>query len=262
MFDIGVNLTSSRFDKDRDVVITDAKQAGLTGMLVTGTNLEESQQAAQLAAQHPAFLYATAGVHPHDAKTVTTETWPALAKLYDLPQVKAIGECGLDFNRDFSPRPTQQQVFEQQLAIACDKQMPLFMHERDAHERFIDMIKAHQGDLPPAVLHCFTGTMAELEACLDLGLYIGITGWICDERRGTHLIDAVRIIPDNRLLLETDSPYLLPRSMRPKPKSSRNMPQYLPYIAETIAHARSQTLADLVTQTQKNTVRCFGLSAS
>lgn len=259
MFDIGVNLTSARFDKDRELVISQAKKVGVTGMLVTGTNLVESQQAAILARQHPAFLYSTAGVHPHDAKTVTPDTWAALAELYQLEQVKAIGECGLDYNRDFSPRPQQRQVFERQLEIACDKRMPLFMHERDAHDHFLGMLREHQAHLPPAVLHCFTGSLSELEAYLELGLYIGITGWICDERRGTHLLDAVRIIPDDRLLLETDSPYLLPRSMRPKPKSSRNMPQYLPYIAETIANARSQSLAELVLQTQQNTARCFRL---
>jgi len=259
MIDIGINLTNDRFDKDRALVIEQAQAAGVSGMVVTGTNLAESQAAAQLAANYPDYLYATAGVHPHDAKSVTAETWAELRQLWALPQVKAIGECGLDYNRDFSPRPIQDQVFEQQLEYAVELQLPVFMHERDASARFIDILTPYRDKLPAAVLHCFTGSVDELKAYLDLDLHIGITGWICDERRGLHLHDAVKLIPQDRLMIETDSPYLLPRSLRPKPKSSRNLPQYLPHIAQAIALSRGQSVVDLIQQTTATTRTFFAL---
>ncbi|MFO6423349.1 TatD family hydrolase [Motilimonas sp. KMU-193] len=259
MIDIGINLTNARFDKDRAEVIAAAQQAGVTAMIVTGTSLQESQQAAQLAAQYPDYLYATAGVHPHDAKSVDQDTWPALRELWALPQVKAVGECGLDYNRDFSPRPIQDKVFAAQLEQAVELQLPVFLHERDASARFIEILKPYRDQLPAAVLHCFTGTQEELHAYLDLDLHIGITGWICDERRGLHLHDAVKVIPDNRLMIETDSPYLVPRSLRPKPKSSRNLPQYLPHIAQTIADIKGQPLAELIANTARTSRAFFAL---
>ncbi|WP_434341136.1 TatD family hydrolase [Motilimonas cestriensis] len=259
MIDIGINLTNKRFDKDRGQVIAQAQDAGVTGMIVTGTNLAESQAAAELAAEYPGYLYATAGVHPHDAKSVSESTWASLRELWALPQVKAVGECGLDYNRDFSPRPVQDKVFEQQLELAVELQLPVFMHERDARARFIDILKPYRERLPAAVLHCFTGELDDLKAYLDLDLHIGITGWICDERRGLHLHQAVKLIPGNRLMIETDSPYLLPRTLRPKPKSSRNLPQYLPHIAQTIADARGQNIAELIKQATATSEQFFSL---
>lgn len=147
----------------------------------------------------------------------------------------------------------------QQLELAVELQLPVFMHERDANCRFIELLKPYRSQLSNAVLHCFTGSEADLQRCLALDLHIGITGWICDERRGKALFDLVKLIPDNRLMIETDAPYLLPRSMRPKPKSSRNEPKYLPYIAETIASARQQSVQSVITNTQKNSQAFFNL---
>ncbi|MDO6545261.1 3'-5' ssDNA/RNA exonuclease TatD [Photobacterium sanguinicancri] len=259
MIDIGVNLTNARFDKDRDEVITQAQAAGVTGLILTGTSIEESQQVWQMAAQWPNYCFSTAGVHPHDAKSVDDLTLPAIRALAAKPEVVAIGECGLDFNRDFSPRPQQEAVFEAQLALAAELNMPVFMHCRDAHQRFIDILTPWRNKLPAAVLHCFTGSEQELRECLALDLHIGITGWVCDERRGTELRDIVCHIPDNRLMIETDCPYLLPRDYRPKPKSSRNEPQFLPHIATVIAACRGQQAADVMMNSRATTQAFFAI---
>ncbi|WP_394213097.1 3'-5' ssDNA/RNA exonuclease TatD [Enterovibrio calviensis] len=259
MIDIGVNLTSSRFDKDRDDVVARAKEAGVTAMLLTGTDLESSPQAAALAAQYSDFAYSTAGVHPHDAKTVEDMALPTIRELASLPHVVAIGECGLDFNRDFSPRPQQEAVFEAHLRLAAELNMPVFLHCRDAHERFMAILTPWLPQLPGAVLHCFTGSEQELRECLEAGLYIGITGWVCDERRGEALRAIVPLIPDDRLMIETDAPYLQPRDLKPKSKSSRNEPCYLPHIASVIAVLRQQDTEQLITQSVENTRRLFKL---
>ena len=259
MIDIGINLTNKRFQKDIDLVIENAKSAGVNALVVTGTSIDESQQALELCLQHPNYLYCTAGIHPHDAKTFDAQSLESLRLLAANNQVKAIGECGLDFNRNFSTPVEQESAFVQQLELAVELQLPVFMHERDANARFIELLKPYISQLPDAVLHCFTGSQADLESCLALDLHIGITGWICDERRGKELIDIVKHIPQDRLMIETDSPYLLPRSMRPKPKSSRNEPKYLPFIAQAIANARGESLKQLVQQTEQNSKLFFKL---
>ncbi|MBM7456074.1 TatD DNase family protein [Oceanisphaera litoralis] len=240
MIDIGVNLTNRQFDKDRDQVIIRAKAAGISALVLTGTSLKESRAVADYAATEPGFCYATAGIHPHDARTFDGQSPSVLRALAARPEVVAIGECGLDYNRDFSPRPQQDAVFEAQLELAAELQLPVFMHCRDAHERFLDILRPWRSRLPAAVLHCFTGSEAELRDCLALDLHIGITGWICDERRGQELQRLVSMIPSNRLMLETDSPYLLPRDLSPKPASRRNEPAYLPHIAGRIAACRGE----------------------
>lgn len=259
MIDIGVNLTNNRFEKDLAEVLINAQQAGVNQLIVTGTNLEESQQALQLVQQHPEFLYCTAGIHPHDAKTFTDDSLRQLLALLKQPQVKAVGECGLDFNRNFSTPAEQEYAFVQQLELAVETQLPVFMHERDANKRFIELLKPYIKQLPNAVLHCFTGSETDLQRCLELDLHIGITGWICDERRGQHLLSLVKQIPSNRLMIETDSPYLIPRSLRPRPKSSRNEPKYLAHIAQTIADAREQELSLFLQETEATTKQFFNL---
>lgn len=259
MIDIGINLTNKRFQKDLELVIKNAQLAGVNALMVTGTSIEESQQALALCSQHPNYLFCTAGIHPHDAKTFDNKSLDTLRQIAANSQVKAIGECGLDFNRNFSTPAEQEFAFVQQLELAVELQLPVFMHERDANARFIELLKPYIAQLPNAVLHCFTGSPADLENCLALDLHIGITGWICDERRGSELLDLVKLIPQKRLMIETDGPYLLPRSMRPKPKSSRNEPKYLPYIAQTIADARGESLKQLVQQTEQNSKLFFKL---
>ena len=175
------------------------------------------------------------------------------------PRVVAIGECGLDFNRNYSPHPDQEQWFEAQLDLACELGKPLFLHSRDAHPRFAEVLRSRRDRLPPAVAHCFTGEEDELRAYLDLGLYIGITGWICDERRGRHLLALVRQIPGDRLLIETDSPYLTPRDLRPQPRARRNEPAFLPHILRTIARALGRPAEEVGEETARNARQLFAL---
>ncbi len=201
-----------------------ARDAGVTGMLITGTNALESQQAQRLAEDQAGFCWSTAGVHPHHASEWSTEIASTLRRLAEKPEVVAIGECGLDFNRNLSAHEQQEYAFDAQLALAAELNMPVFLHCREAHARFAAVLAPWLPKLPGAVIHCFTGTRDELEACLGMGLSVGITGWVCDERRGLELRELLPLIPADRLLLETDAPYLLPRDMRPRPTSRRNEP--------------------------------------
>jgi TatD DNase family protein len=260
MIDIGANLTHASFAPDLDAVLARAQAAGVETMVVTGTSVAESIAAAALANRHPGTLFATAGVHPHHARDCDASTIPALRQIARDPRVVAIGECGLDFNRNYSPHPSQEQWFVAQLELGCELGKPLFLHSRDAHPRFADILRAHRDRLPRAVAHCFTGERDELRAYLDLGLYIGITGWICDERRGAHLLDLVKAVPADRLMLETDSPYLTPRDMKPQPKSRRNEPAFLPWVARKVAQALGSTVESVAATTSRNAVAFFGLA--
>jgi TatD DNase family protein len=255
LIDIGVNLAHRSFHADRAEVIARAIAAGVRTMINTGSSLATSQEAQRLAREYPGQLFATAGVHPHESRHCTEETLAELRRLAQAKEVVALGECGLDFNRDFSPRPLQEKWFEAQVALAEELGMPLFLHERDAQQRFIEILTATRRNTP-AVLHCFTGTRETLKACLDLGLHIGITGWICDERRGTHLRELVREIPPDRLMIETDAPFLLPRSMPHKPKQNRNEPAFLPYVLQTLAECLGQPPQE-VAETTTRTARKF-----
>jgi len=237
LIDIGANLTHSSFARDLQDVLHAAKAAGVTRLVVTGASDEGNQQALALAQQFPGQLYATAGVHPHHAGDYTDESDALIRELAQQDEVLAIGEAGLDYNRNYSPHPAQRAVFERQLQIAVDRQMPVFMHMRDAYNDFAAVLSDYRAEIPAAVAHCFTGSEAELEGLLEMDLYIGITGWICDERRGHHLREFIHKIPADRLMLETDAPYLLPRDLKPKPKDRRNVPAYLPHILESVAAA-------------------------
>jgi TatD DNase family protein len=253
--DIGANLTHSAFREDLDAVLARARAAGVQTIVVTGTSAEESRHAATLAEAHG--LYATAGVHPHHARECDARTIPALREIATHPRVVAIGECGLDFIRNYSPHPDQEKWFVAQLELAAELGKPLFLHSRDAHPRFAEILRHHR--VGKAVAHCFTGEAAELRAYLELGLYVGITGWICDERRGKHLLDLVKEIPADRLLLETDAPYLTPRDLHPQPKARRNEPAFLPHIARAVARARGEAVEALAEATARNAREFFGL---
>lgn len=256
LIDIGANLTHAAFQADLDEVVARAHAAGVDALVVTGTGVEESRAAAALAAVR-AGLYATAGVHPHHASDCNEATIPALREIARHPKVVAIGECGLDFNRNYSPHPDQEKWFLAQLDLGIELGKPLFLHSRDAHPRFAEILRAHRP--AKAVAHCFTGGKEELHAYLDLGLHVGITGWICDERRGRHLLELVRDIPRDRLLLETDAPYLTPRDLRPQPKARRNEPAFLPHIARAVAHALGRPVEDVAAETTRNARALFSL---
>jgi TatD DNase family protein len=260
LVDIGVNLAHASFNADRAQVIQRALQHGVEVMIVTGTSVKASQDALALCAQAPGTLFSTAGVHPHNAKQCDERTISALRRLAENKQVVAVGECGLDFNRNFSPPAVQETWFEAQIALAAEMKLPLFLHERDAHQRFVEMLKAHRDHFDEAVVHCFTGTKAELHAYLDLDLFIGITGWICDERRGLHLRELVKDIPADKLMIETDAPFLTPRNLHPKPKDSRNEPAYLTYVAEAVAQCTGRRVEDVAATTTENALWFFALN--
>jgi TatD DNase family protein len=254
--DIGANLAHDSFDEDRDAVLDRATAAGVTTIVLTGSSDESNVRAAALAKTRPGQLYATAGVHPHHASEYTDESHNTIRALLQEDAVVAVGECGLDYFRDFSPRDAQCDAFEQQLAIAGETGYPVFLHQRDAHAAFVEILEPRLGGISRAVAHCFTGERPELEKYLEMDLYIGITGWICDERRGAHLKDIVDLIPDNRLMIETDAPYLLPRSLDPKPKSRRNEPAFLTEVLRVIAESRGQS-AEHVAAATTATARSF-----
>ncbi len=256
-FDIGVNLNSSQFRHDVGEVVTRARAVGVTQQLLISSDLDETEQVIALA--EAGQLCATAGVHPHQASRWNEHSTTRLMQLAQSTQVVAIGECGLDFNRNFSPPEAQRDAFAAQLQIAVQLQKPVYMHCRDAHDDFLAILDRYRAHIPTAILHCFTGTRAQLHDCLKRDLYIGITGWICDERRGHDLRDAVRDIPLNRLLLETDAPYLLPRDLPVKPASRRNEPAYLPHIAHTIAAVKDVAISDLQQQCWQNSITALGI---
>lgn len=256
LIDIGANLSHDSFDHDRDAVLQRARDAGIAQLIVTGASREHSPKALALAQAHPGLLYATAGVHPHHAIEYTDEADAEMRALQAQAVVVAVGECGLDYFRDFSPRPAQRKAFERQLQIGVDTGKPLFLHQRDAHADFMAMMKNFDGRLGPAVVHCFTGTREELFDYLDQDWYIGITGWLCDERRGQHLRELVKHIPAQRLMIETDAPYLLPRTVKPAPSHRRNEPMYLAHIVEELARDRSEDVAATAAATA-TTARIF-----
>lgn len=264
LVDIGVNLTHPSLARQAREVLARAHAAGVAQCVLTGTSLAESEAALALCRdldegrQH---LFCTAGVHPHDASQWSAASAAQLRDLLAQPEVRAVGECGLDFNRDFSPRPQQERVLEEQLELAVQTGLPVFLHERDADQRLLQILRPFRDRLGAAVVHCFTGEKRALYAYLDLDLHIGITGWICDERRGTHLQPLVREIPRGRLMLESDAPYLLPRTLRPKPKSGHNEPAYLTEVLREVARHREEDQAQLAEHTTQTARDFFGLPA-
>lgn len=259
LVDIGANLTHESFQHDYQEVLEKACSAGVAHIILTGTDLASSEAALLLSEEDPNRLSCTVGFHPHIAESVSSADFSQAAELAQRDMVVAVGETGLDFNRNFSPAAVQLKIFEQHLQLACELQKPLFLHQRDAHSEFLPLLQKYRHDLVGGVVHCFTDNDRALADYLELDMYIGITGWVCDERRGQELQQIVHRIPDDRLLIETDAPYLLPRSLRPRPKSRRNEPGYLTEVLKTVAEKRQQDPLFLARQTTENAIRLFGL---
>ena len=258
--DIGVNLTGSSFNSDLDDVVQRALDAGVSQMIVTGTDMHHSQAALELSRSYPGILMSTAGVHPHHASEFDDNTISRLRDLCAGESVVAVGECGLDYNRNYSTPAEQRSAFEAQLQLACELRLPVFLHQRDAHDDFVSIISEYHNDLAGAVAHCFTGTVDEALEYVAMDMYIGITGWICDERRGGDLQNAVRSIPVNRIMLETDAPYLLPRDLEQQPAHKRrNEPCYLPHICEVAAKYMGVDHQQLAHAALENTRKFFVL---
>ncbi|RUO29338.1 hydrolase TatD [Aliidiomarina sedimenti] len=255
--DCGVNLPPdnelARFRDELDA----AEEQGVGRIVLIASDVAETRRAIAFAEQDPRCIV-TAGVHPHQAAQVNDSFIADLKTLSQHPSVRAIGECGLDYNRNYSPPDIQRRVFAAQVELAIETGLPLYLHERDALGDQLAILQPAMAELSAAFTHCFTGDVEALAAYQDLGCYIGITGWVCDERRGQHLAEAVPAIDSSRLLLETDAPYLLPRNVRPRPKSRRNKPQYLVHIATYVAERSAIESGQLQRTTYQNAMRLFG----
>jgi TatD DNase family protein len=261
LVDIGLNLAHDSFDHDREHVVATAHAVGVRHMVITGSTLESTRAAIELVRTDPASFRCTAGVHPHHASELRQEDLPRLQEMLRAPEVGAAGECGLDYYRNFSPHADQERAFRWQLELAVQARRPVFLHQRDAHDAFVAILHDYLPALTGAVAHCFTGDQRELRDCLELGLSIGITGWICDERRGRHLRELVREIPLDRLMVETDAPYLLPRDLSPKPAHRRNEPKFLPHIVRVVASCRDEPYGHVAAATTRNALQFFGFPA-
>lgn len=260
LIDIGVNLMHRSFNKDREEIIQNAKKVGVSPLILTGTTEKSSLEAKKYVSRFNGDLYSTAGVHPHNAKDCNENTIDNLRKIAKSPCVVAIGECGLDYNRDFSPRNKQKKWFERQIELANELGMPLFLHDREAYDDFRAILEKYEGRVKNAVVHCFTGNKKELKAYLDLGCYIGITGWVCDERRGKTLANIINIIPEDKLMVETDTPFLTPRDMKNKPRNNRNESKYLPHIFEAISLNMGKDPKELSEIVYQNTLNFFEIN--
>ncbi|MFL6699948.1 MAG: TatD family hydrolase [Vitreoscilla sp.] len=268
MIDIGVNFHSSQLKGLATELLSRAAGAGVTHVLATGTSLQASELALAFArAQESArgsegrapevLVRATAGVHPHDAKHWDAQCAARLETMWADELVVAVGECGLDYNRMFSPREAQRQAFEAQIAAALRTSKPLFLHCRDAFDDFEAMLRDAATAGAHGVVHCFTGGAAEAEACLALGFDVGITGWVTDPARGAELREALRVIPAERLHLETDAPYLRPKNAgKTRPY---NEPALLPFVARAVAEAKGMDVTELCAWTSANSKRLFRL---
>ncbi|HEX2493214.1 MAG TPA: TatD family hydrolase [Steroidobacter sp.] len=257
LIDIGVNLAHDSFDHDRERVIADAQRAGVSRMVITGSSLASTRAAIEMASRDSRRFRCTAGVHPHHATDLDDSQLLELRELARRPEVAAVGECGLDYFRNFSPREAQLSAFRRQLELAIEVGKPVFLHQRDAHEDFLAVMTEYRAQLAGGVAHCFTDGLTQAQAYLALDLYIGVTGWICDERRGLHLREVVRAVPAERLLIETDAPYLLPRNLNPRPKDRRNEPKHLPSVLLAIASARGDSPEELAAVTTRNALALF-----
>jgi len=260
LVDTCVNLTDESFIGNEDKIIDNAKKNNVKKLVLIGNNLESSQSSLKLAQKYN--FISSVGYHPHNAREWSKGSFQKLMKLSSFKEVKAIGECGLDNHRDHSSPETQIKVFMNHISLAKETQLPLYIHERDAFDQMYSILKNHLASCSRAVIHCFTGSENSLIDYLDLGLYIGQTGWICDDRRGKHLREFINLIPDDKLLIETDSPYLSPYiTSEDKNVNSRmrynNEPAYLVEIAKEIAKYRGQTYEHICNITFENYIKFF-----
>lgn len=256
--DIGINLTNKQFYNEQDEIINRALDNGVEQMILTGTSVRGSKESAEIAEGYPEILYSTAGIHPHDAKSFNNQSISELRRLLKFSHVVSVGECGLDFDRDFSPRPVQEKCYRAHLELAIEVNKPLFLHERAAFTRFNEITDEYLPSLPEAVVHCFTGTLEEAKIYLDKGFYLGFTGAISDEKRFKHLEDVIRYVPLDRMMIETDAPFMLPKNM-PRMQNRRNEPSFLPYVAQTIAHLKKISISEVADETTRVAGKFFRL---
>lgn len=264
MIDIGANLAAKDFDADLQEVLQAGFEAGVGKVIITGSCFESIPKAQKIIGdykqEYKNRLFYTAGIHPHHSDEWNQNSSDFIKKFVQDEYCVATGEMGLDFFRNFVDKEIQIATFRAQLDLAIEVQKPIFIHERDASDTMLKELKNRAGDLPKnIVIHCFTGNRMALEAYLEAGFYIGITGWICDPVRGAHLLDLVKIIPQDKIMIETDAPYLLPKTIKPKPKSRRNEPKNLGFVAQKISDALEVDTQDFIDKTSANAIAFFGL---
>lgn len=254
--DIGVNIFDKQFSGKVEEIAIDAKNNDIA-MIITGSSMKSSTLASDYIAGKK-NIFSTAGIHPHAARTCSENTITELRKLIvNNPGIVAVGECGLDYDRMFSPKDVQKKYFEYQIILAEELDKPLFLHERAAAEDFYHILSRHKNICNRSVVHCFTGDASTVMKYLDLGCYIGITGWICDERRNHDLLEALKYIPIERLMIETDAPYLTPRNINGL--SRTNIPSNIKYILSEIAKHKNMEEELLGVEIYKNTKAFFKL---
>lgn len=263
MFDVCVNIHSEQFDKDRFAILERAKEAQVTHIALIGSCLESTKTSIELCRKlhipTEEMRYITSvGIHPHHAKDFTTHMWEEMTRLADDPFVKAIGECGLDYNRNFSTPAEQRLCFIEHIHLAKKMGKPLFLHQRDAITDFLAIIDDHATQIPKLV-HCFTDGIETVEALVERGCYIGITGWIADDRRNASVQEAIHKIPLDRLVIETDAPWLIPRNMPRHRKIGRNEPSFLPYVVDSISQCLDIPSETIIEQSTKNARNFFAI---
>ncbi|CAK4801530.1 unnamed protein product [Aphanomyces euteiches] len=266
LFDFDCNVTHLEFEGQADALIESARRLRVTQMLVPGATIEESKQCLELARKYPESVFPTAGLHPYNAtKPFDTDMFSELAALAADSSTVAVGECGLDYSDGFPPAEHQLEWFGPQLELACSLQKPLFLHERLAHEPFLQALKAHKATLPPACVHCFTGTADEAKVYLEMGFYIGITGFIC-KPHGAALQSMLKegVVPLDRLVVETDAPYMgFPNCRAFESKAAKrqfpNVPTSLPLVVEVIASCLNMSPVDVALATTHNARRFLRL---
>lgn len=255
--DIGVNLTDKQYNKDRKDVVDEAVRNDI-GMIITGCTAYSNKAAIDFIRNNPKYnLKCTIGLHPHNANQYTEDFLIGYLDMLDKNRdiIVAIGEIGLDYDRMRSPKDIQIHTFMEMIDMAKKYKLPMFLHERDAVDDFYSILSANKELAQNSVVHCFTGNKDTVGKYLKLGCMIGITGWICDDRRNQDLIEAVKYIPLDRLMVETDGPYLTPRCL----KTRRNVPSNLPYVWRKIAEVIGKEEDEVREVTLNNTIRFFNL---
>ena len=255
--DIACNFTSERFDKDLDEVINRAVANKITKFGLICSRMSDVNKLLKIYEQYSKNMFYTIGVHPHHANEINDDYLKKLKDEITTNNPHAIGETGLDFFRNLSTYEEQIYAFEEQIKIAIDTNKPLFLHQRDSHDDFIKILRKYSSDISKAVVHCFTGTQEQLDDYLELDFYIGVTGWICDEKRNVELRKTIKNIPLEKLMIETDCPYLIPKNLVEKPKNNRNEPSNLNHIINEIAELMEIDIDILRKQTFINTINYF-----
>ncbi len=259
LFDIGANLLDKQLYSNFDEIIFRSKENYLKKIIITSSHIDDTKNAVELINREPDFLYTTVGFHPHNAKDFKDSCYDQMKDLTSKPYVKAIGECGLDYKRNYSSKNEQIYCFKKHLELATEVNLPMFLHEREAYEDFIILLRQYYHLIEDAVVHCFTGNKASLKSYLDLGCYIGLTGWITDPNRGYHLHEIIKYIPDDRLMIETDSPYLMPFSDSILNKKY-NEPSNLIYVLDAIASILNKDKNTFAKQLYKNSCTFFNIN--